>query len=165
MSRSADIKSADDRAEPADLVFRVFNEIGIVSQLASTAFERAMPAGMTLAQFTVLNHFVRLGGIRRPTDLARAFQVTRATMTSTLQKLEAKALVMVTADASDGRGRLVSLSDAGRAVHADCIARLQPLIQEIVAAIGREPFAAALAPLTRLRQELDAMRDTGNADR
>jgi DNA-binding MarR family transcriptional regulator len=149
----------DDKAQPADLVFRVFNEIGIVSQLGATAFERAMPAGMTLAQFTVLNHFVRLGGIRRPTDLARAFQVTRATMTSTLQKLEAKALVAVTADASDGRGRLVSLTDAGRTVHADCIARLQPMIRQIVAAIGYEPFTAALEPLTRLRQQLDTMRE------
>ncbi len=149
----------DETARPADLVFRVFNEIGIVSQLAATAFERAMPAGMTLAQFSVLNHFVRLGGIRRPTDLARAFQVTRATMTSTLQKLEAKGLVAVTADASDGRGRLVSLTEAGRAVHVDCIARLQPMLHEIVATIGPEPFTAALEPLTRLRQQLDTMRE------
>ncbi|MBL8568568.1 MAG: MarR family transcriptional regulator [Phreatobacter sp.] len=148
-----------------DVAFRVFNEIGIVSQLAATAFERIMPAGMTLAQFTVLNHFARLGGERRPTDLARAFQVTKATMTSTLQKLDAKALVAVTSDARDGRGRLVSLTDAGRAMHADCIARLHPMLRELVGAIGPEPFKAALDPLTRLRETLDAMREGGNPGR
>jgi DNA-binding MarR family transcriptional regulator len=144
---------------PGDLVFRVFNEIGIISQLSTTAFERVMPVGMTLAQFTVLNHFVRLGGIRRPSDLARAFQVTKATMTSTLQKLEAKALVAIVADATDGRGRLVTITEAGRAMHQDCIARLQPMLAEIVAAVGPAPFEAALSPLTRLREALDVMRD------
>ncbi|MGH6951145.1 MAG: MarR family winged helix-turn-helix transcriptional regulator, partial [Vitreimonas sp.] len=64
--------------------FRALNEIGIINQLAQTIFERVMPAGMTLAQFIVLNHFVRLGGSRSPAELASAFQLTRATMTSTL---------------------------------------------------------------------------------
>ncbi|QCI62925.1 MarR family winged helix-turn-helix transcriptional regulator [Phreatobacter stygius] len=142
-----------------DLAFRVFNEIGIISQLSTTAFERAMPDGMTLAQFTVLNHFVRLGGRRRPSDLARAFQLTKATMSSTLQRLEAKALVVIAADASDGRGRLVEITGAGRAMHADCIQRLGPMLVALVAAIGEAPFAAAIDPLVRLRQELDGMRD------
>ncbi|MBN8945283.1 MAG: winged helix-turn-helix transcriptional regulator [Rhizobiales bacterium] len=144
---------------PTDLVFRVFNEIGIISQLSTTAFERVMPATMTLAQFTVLNHFVRLGGRRRPSDLARAFQVTKATMTSTLQRLEAKSLVASGADASDGRGRLVEITAAGRAMHEDCIGRLRPLLETIVSAVGETPFAAAIEPLVRLRQELDGMRD------
>ena len=41
------------------LAFRVMNEIGIISQLGATLFERVMPDGMTLAQFTVLNRFVQ----------------------------------------------------------------------------------------------------------
>ncbi|MGQ3356446.1 MAG: MarR family winged helix-turn-helix transcriptional regulator [Phreatobacter sp.] len=146
-------------ASDADLLFRVFNEVGIIAQLSSTAFERVMPEGMTLAQFTILNHFVRLGGRRRPSDLARAFQVTRATMTSTLQRLEPKGLVQIVPDDSDGRGRLVEITDAGRAVHADCIARLAPVLDGLLARIGRAPFAAALAPLAEIRTRLDALRD------
>jgi len=146
-------------ASDADLLFRVFNEVGIIAQLSSTAFERVMPEGMTLAQFTILNHFVRLGGRRRPSDLARAFQVTRATMTSTLQRLEPKGLVQIVPDDSDGRGRLVEITDAGRAVHADCIARLAPVLDDLLARIGRAPFAAALAPLAEIRTRLDALRD------
>ncbi len=143
----------------ADLLFRVFNEVGIIAQLSSTAFERVMPDGMTLAQFTILNHFVRLGGRRRPSDLARAFQVTRATMTSTLQRLEPKGLVNIIADESDGRGRLVEITDAGRAIHADCLARLAPVLASLLQTIGSAPFAAALAPLTEIREKLDRMRD------
>lgn len=146
-------------ASDADLLFRVFNEVGIIAQLSSTAFERVMPEGMTLAQFTILNHFVRLGGQRRPSDLARAFQVTRATMTSTLQRLEPKGLVRIVPDDSDGRGRLVEITHAGRAVHADCIARLAPVLEDLLARIGRTPFASALAPLTEIRTRLDSLRD------
>ena len=40
-------------------LFRFFNEIGIIEQLSRNAFERVMPGGMKLSQFTVLNHFVR----------------------------------------------------------------------------------------------------------
>lgn len=146
-------------AEPAGLAFRVFNEIGIIHQLAATAFERVMPDGMTLAQFTVLNHFARLGGRRRPSDLARAFQVTKATMTSTLQRMEGKGLVAIVADETDGRGRLVEVTGAGRAMHADCIARLAPKLADIVGTVGVAPFAAALEPLTALRTTLDSLRD------
>ena len=42
--------TADPTPAPTDLVFRVFNEIGIIAQLAGNAFERVMPDGMTLAQ-------------------------------------------------------------------------------------------------------------------
>jgi hypothetical protein len=41
------------------LAFRVFNEIGIIEQLSRNLFERVLPDGLTLPQFTVLNHFVR----------------------------------------------------------------------------------------------------------
>ena len=43
-------------------LFRFFNEIAIVAQLSGNAFEKAMPEGMTLPQFAVLNHLMRMGG-------------------------------------------------------------------------------------------------------
>lgn len=144
---------------PNETVFRVLNEIGIIAQLAGNAFERVMPDGMTLAQFTVLNHFVRLGGPRRPSDLARAFQVTKATMTSTLQRMEPKGFVAIVPDEQDGRGRLVTITEAGRAMHADCIARLAPLLDMVRAATGEAPFEDVIAPLARIRETLDRMRD------
>ncbi len=118
-----------------------------------------MPEGMTLAQFSVLNHFVRRGGPKRPSDLARAFQVTKATMTSTLQRMEPKGLVAIVPDESDGRGRLVMVTEAGRAMHAACIAALAPVLADVLEAAGEAPFAALVAPLAHLRETLDRMRD------
>lgn len=88
--------------------FEFFNEIGIIDQLAGTMFERALPTGMTRAQFTVLNHFVRLGHKERsPAQLASAFQVTRPTMTSTLARMARDGLVAIRDDPTDGRAKLV----------------------------------------------------------
>ena len=71
----------------------MFNEIGIISQLSSNRLERVLPEGMSVAQFSVLNHLVRLGGSWAPSRLARAFQVTKGAMTNTLQRLEAQGLI------------------------------------------------------------------------
>lgn len=139
--------------------FRALNEIGIINQLAQTIFERVMPPGMTMAQFIVLNHFVRLGGSRSPAELASAFQLTRATMTSTLQKLEAKSLVAIVPDPSDGRGKQVSLTNQGRAMRKRCLAALAPELNKL-AAIWPAAQAAQLLPhLSALRAMLDRARD------
>lgn len=69
-------------------------------------------------------------------------------MTSTLQRLEGKGLVAIEADAADGRGRLVAITEAGRTVHADCIVRLQPRLAEMVAAVGADALAGLVEPLT-----------------
>ncbi len=106
------------------IAFRVMNEIGIIDQLGSTLFERAMPNGLTVPQFVVLNHFVRLGGDRSPLELARAFQVTKATMTSTLQRLEAKEFIKVTPDPKDGRAKRIAITAAGRKVRYQAIAAI-----------------------------------------
>jgi DNA-binding MarR family transcriptional regulator len=140
------------------LAFRVMNEIGIIEQLARTAFERVMPDHLTVAQFTVLNHFVRLDGERSPLQLARAFQVTKGTMTSTLARLSAKGFVAITADPTDGRAKRVALSPAGRAAHMRAVAALGPQLAELEVAVGRPLLEILLPRLTQLRKYLDARR-------
>jgi len=148
-----------DTPRAEDIAFRVFTEIGILSQLTSTVAERVLPDGMTMAQFSVLNHFARVGGRWRPSDLASAFQVTKATMTSTLKRLEAKGLVAIAADEADGRGRRVEMTGAGAAMRGACLATLGPQLTGIVRAVGVEPFDQALGPLTALRLALDRQRE------
>jgi DNA-binding MarR family transcriptional regulator len=140
------------------LLFRFFNEVGIIAQLAERLFESVMPAGMTLAQFSVLNHFVRLGGERTPAALASAFQVTRATMTSTLQRLEAKGLVAVAPDPSDGRSKRVSITDAGRGIRLKCIEGLQPEMARLGTVIDLQSIEALLPELAGVRRALDTDR-------
>ncbi len=145
--------------EDADLFFRLFNEIGIIDQLASSAFERALPHGLTLAQFTVLNHCVRLGDNRTPAQLARAFQVTRGTLTSTLGRLEAKSFIRIEADGNDGRSKRVFLTRQGRAAREDAIRAARPHLDRVASAVGREDVLAIMPQLQRLRAWLDQNRD------
>ncbi len=142
------------------LVFRLFNEIGIISQLATTAFERALPKGMTQAQFTILNHFIRLGHHERsPAQLASAFQVTRPTMTSTLARMERAGLVAIRPDPQDGRGKLVSVTDTGRKMRETCIAAGAVFVPVLDSLMTKAELEAILPPLTRLRIVLDEMRN------
>lgn len=141
------------------VAFRVFNEIAIIDQLARTRVERVLPGGLTIAQFSVLNHFVRLGGERSPARLARAFQVTKQTMTSTLGRLERAGLVEVRADATDGRAKVVAITEAGRAARQACLAAMAPVLDRFARLIGADALAALAPELARIRQLLDAERD------
>ena len=140
-------------------LFRVLNEIGIIEQLSRNAFERVMPDGLKLSQFSVLNHFVRLGGARSPVELARAFQISKGAMTNTLQKLEAKGFVDVHADPKDGRGKKVSITPAGRKAREEAVRALHPQIQDLEHRVNMAEVKDLLPVLTRLREILDRARD------
>ena len=142
------------------LAFRVMNEIGIIDQLGKTLFERVMPHGLTLPQFVVLNHFVRLGGDRSPVELARALQVTKATMTSTLQRLEAKGFVTSTPNLKDGRSKRITLTASGQQARDQAIKSIASDLQDIESALGAKDLEAALPFLAKLRTFLDSRRDT-----
>lgn len=146
--------------EPSDeaRLFTLFNEIGIIHQLSSTAFERVLPHGLTQAQFTVLNHCVRLGDNKTPAQLASAFQVTRGTLTSTLQRLEAKGFVEIVPDAKDGRSKRVLLTPSGREAAAACIAAAAPILTRARSALSRSEVEGLLPVLTKLRVWLDENR-------
>ncbi len=152
--------NSDASPAPSDeaRLFALFNEIGIISQLSSTAFERVLPHGLTQAQFTVLNHCVRLGDNKTPAQLASAFQVTRGTLTSTLQRLEAKGFITVVPDATDGRSKRVLLTPSGRAACTACIAAAAPILSQSRAALSRDEVERLLPLLVKLRVWLDENR-------
>ena len=121
----------------------------------------ALPKGLTLAQFTVLNHFVRLKiEDKSPAALANAFQLTRATMTSTLGRLERAGLIAVRRDPQDGRAKRVSITEAGRAMRDRCIEAIAPLAPHVALAVPESDFVAILPLLRRMRIALDALRNT-----
>lgn len=142
------------------LTFEVFNEIGIIQQLTSAAFAAVLPKGMTIAQFGILNHFVRLGHDScSPAHLASAFQVTRPTMTSTLSRLEKSGLVAIKPDPDDGRGKLVALTEAGRQMREECLQRLSGPIAEAQTVLSQETLAELRPLLKEVRERLDKLRD------
>lgn len=154
MPKSAPPPKADQQA----LYFRLLTEIGIIAQLSASRLERVLPHGLTVAQFGLLNHCVRLGDGWTPARLAAAFQVTRGTMTNTLQKLEAKGFIRLEADADDGRSKHVFLTEAGRAAREASIAALAPELADMPDALPPQGAAALLPALEQLRAWLDANR-------
>ena len=138
---------------------RFLNEIGIISQLSGNAFERALPDDMTLPQFSVLNHFQRLGGEWTPLRLSRAFQVTKGAMTNTLAHLERKGFVAVRPNEKDGRSKQVSLTETGSAAHRRALQAAAPLLDELLGEFPAGELAAALPLLEHMRAWLDEKRN------
>ncbi len=141
------------------VVFNFFNEIGIINQLSQSILERALPDGLKMSHFVVLNHFVRLGGPRYPQDLARALQVTKGAMTNTLQRLSARGLVDIQPDPKDGRAKLVTLTEKGRKTRNAAIQAIAPALEEIGARFSQRKLQEALPLLREVRLYLDKARD------
>ena len=81
--------------ENHSLAISLFSEILMADQLARTRLSKALPKGMELSHFSVLNHMARAGLERSPAQLAKAFHVTRGAMTNTINKLEVAGYVHV----------------------------------------------------------------------
>ena len=145
-------------AAPLPPDIQVITEITIIDQLMTNQLERLLPPGLSMAQFGVLNHLVRLGREEGPAQLAAAFQVTKGAMTNTLQRLEAQGFVEVAGHPDDGRRKRVTLTPAGATAHQAAFASLDPLRLAVRAAFPPEAFEAALPFLASLRAWLDANR-------
>lgn len=144
---------------PAEvLYFQLFNEIGIIAQLSGNRFQKVLPHDLTVAQFTLLNHAVRLGDGWTPARLAAAFQVTKGTMTNTLQKLEAKGFIRIDPDADDARSKRVFLTPTGRSARDTALKALMPELAALPEGFPPALAAEILPALERLRIWLDANR-------
>lgn len=149
---------APDTATVDPLSFQVLNEIGIISQLSSNLATRLLAPELNLSQFTLLNHFARLGGERSLVQLAGAMQVTKAAMTNTVARLHAKGLLEVQPDPMDGRGKRVSLTPAGLAARQQAVRRLGQAMSGLGSAVSDPELGAALQALRQLRVWFDSHR-------
>lgn len=145
--------------ETGKLVFRFFNEIGIINQLSSTLLNRLLPDGLHVSHFSVLNHMVRLGDGDTPLKLASAFQVSKATMTHTLTTLNKRGLIRLAPHETDGRSKVVFLTDQGRAFQAKAIESLFPKVAELQDQLNLKSIEQMLPELERIRILLDEDRN------
>ncbi len=141
-------------------IFELLNEIGIIQQLAVTEFNRRLPGGLHVSHFSVINHLCRLGDGRTPLRIAKAFQVTKPTMTNTLSKLSARGLIKISDNPADGRSKLVFLTPKGRAFQKRAIATLEPTLELMDQNLDLEKFIGLLPMLQELREFLDNNRTT-----
>lgn len=141
--------------ESADnLSAALFGEIFMADQLARNRLTRALPKGMELSHFSVLNHLARTNSEKSPGQLAKTFHVTRGAMTNTLTKLERAGHVHVRPDWDDARRKFVSISPAGRRACESAFQVVAPIVAEVVEAIGAEKVRAALPVLREVRARL-----------
>jgi DNA-binding MarR family transcriptional regulator len=138
--------------------FQVLNEVAIIDQLAQNRAAHLLAPELNMSQFIVLNHFVRLGGTKSLVDLAGAMQVTKGAMTNTVARLRNKGLVEVNPDPQDGRGKLVSLTAAGRRARNRAVSRLVEGLAGLGTVLSKEELADALQVLRKLRAWFDGMR-------
>jgi DNA-binding MarR family transcriptional regulator len=151
--RKALLQDIEDPVE-----FRVLNEIGIISQLSENRAARLLAPKLNMSQFIVLNHFARLGGERSLVRLANAMQVTKGAMTNTVSRLVDKGWLVVRPDPEDGRGKLVRLTDDGRAARGQAVLKLGEGLAGLNRVVPAEELASTLEALCKLRIWFDEHR-------
>ena len=136
------------------LSIALFSEIFMADQLARNRLSKALPKGMELSHFSVLNLLARSGEEKSPAQLARMFHVTRGAMTNTLNRLEWAGHIHVRPDWDDARRKFVSISPAGRRARDAALQTIAPILAEVVESIGPEKVRAALPVLREMRARL-----------
>ncbi len=144
-----------DRNDTNALAVSLFSEILMTDQLARNRMTKALPKGMELSHFSVLNHLAHPGAERSPAQLAKAFHVTRGAMTNTLSKLEMAGYVHIRPDWDDARRKMVAISPAGREARDRALSGISPIISELVHEIGDARVRAILPVLRELRGKLE----------
>jgi DNA-binding MarR family transcriptional regulator len=138
-----------------DLAVSLFGELLTADQLARNRISKALPKGMELSHFSVLNHLARLQEERTPGQLAKAFHVTRGAMTNTLAKLEWAGHVHIRPDWDDARKKLVAISPSGRSARDAAVQAVAPFIADVVKSLGADRVRAVLPVLRELRIRLE----------
>lgn len=137
------------------LAVSLFSEILMADQLARARLTKALPKGMEISHFSVLNHLAGTGVERSPAQLAKAFHVTRGAMTNTLSKLEVAGYIHIRPDWDDARRKMVAISLAGRRARDSALAGIAPVISEVVGDLGEARVRATLPILRELRLKLE----------
>ena len=133
-----------------DLAVSLFGELFMADQLARNRISKALPRGMQLSHFSVLNLLARLSDERTP---------ARGAMTNTLAKLEWAGHIHIRPDWDDARQKFVSISPAGRAARDAAVASVAPIISAAVTALGADKVRAVLPVLRELRLRMESEDD------
>ncbi|SFJ66356.1 MarR family winged helix-turn-helix transcriptional regulator [Jannaschia pohangensis] len=133
------------------LAVALFSEMLTADQLVRARLSRALPKGMELSHFIVLNYLAQHQVERTPGELARVFHLTRGAMTNTLTKLEWAGHVHVRPDWDDARRKRVAISPAGLAAREGALAAIRPIMSQAVREIGEDRVRAAIPVLREMR--------------
>lgn len=132
----------------------IFSEIATIDQLAKGRLLKALPDGMEVSHFAVLNTLARPGIERTPAQLARAFNVTKGAMTNTLGKLLAAGYVHIRPDWEDARRKIVTISPSGQGARDLAVRAISPVFDDVMQGLGAEKLRSLLPLLRQIREIL-----------
>ncbi|MDF1730297.1 MAG: MarR family transcriptional regulator [Minwuia sp.] len=151
----------DSLTERERLLWELLTSVGICAQLLSTRATEALGEDLPPPQFTMLNHFIRVPPpVKTVGQMAQAFQAPQPGITKTAQKLIAKGFLAAEDDPEDGRRKLLSVTDTGRAAHMAALVRLRPDANLIFGDWSDDDLEELKVPLFRLKHWLDKNRHT-----
>ena len=141
-----------------------------VSRLMRAEFDRRIAEaglGLTPGEARTLSHALRAGLVRQSV-LAERMGVEAMTLSTYLDRLEARGLVERQPDPADRRAKLVQLTDAALVVVEQIQAIGFGLREEVAAKVGPEEWDTLNLALRHVRDRLgqlrlDATRREGNA--
>ncbi len=142
------------QAQGDPMVLALLSEISTLEQLARMRMQKALPRGMELSHFTVLNVLARSAGPESPAKLSRRFHVTKAAMTNTLGKLEQAGYIHIAPDWDDARRKLITISPAGREARDRAAEAVAPIFDDVAGNLGGEAIRGSLPFLRSLREIL-----------
>jgi DNA-binding MarR family transcriptional regulator len=154
MSKEDSNPPPDARADDP-LSVALFSEMFMADQLARNRLGKALPKGMELSHFSVLNQLARSNEEKTPAQLARIFHVTRGAMTNTLGRLERAGHIHVRPDWDDARRKLIAISPAGRSARDAAIAAIAPILSDTISEIGADRVRQALPVIREMRLRLE----------
>ena len=136
------------------LAIALFSELFMAEQLARNQLARALPKGMELSQFSVLNHLAGVSDPRTPAQIAKTFNLTKGAITNTLRKLEWAGHIHINPDWNDARQKLVIISPSGKKARDSAFEKIVPIVEGLLNKVGPNELREVIPVLRDLRVKL-----------
>ena len=133
----------------------LFSEVLASEQLMRGRLSRALPKGMELSHFVMLNYLSWQNKERSPAELARTFNLTKGALTNTLSKLEKYGYIHIRHDWDDARKKLVLISNAGDRARDESVLAITPVLEDVMSKLNKNKLRDGLRFLRELREALD----------
>jgi DNA-binding MarR family transcriptional regulator len=158
---------AEWRRERPDLDVSPQGVIGRLHRLANALTDELVAVydrfGLSEGEFDVLATLRRVGEPfeRTPSDLAASTMVTTGAMTKRIDRLERRGFVTRSVSDTDGRGRVIALTAAGRELIDDVMTAHMANEHRLLAAITVDDAAELGRVLTRWLSAFESPTTTG----